>query len=161
MLQQFLRTLILLPKLTKWWLAGRPRAGREGRAAEETKEHCGVLILLPKLFTYHLQRDAKGEEGQTNHMACFPLLFTDIIYCNVPLKVEMRKKQMTSNWFRGGSINHKFPPRARLQSPPQSFRDCGWELAFFRMSPAASLKRCSASNIWKIILVTSWIANIE
>lgn len=123
MLKQFLRTPILLPKLTKWWLAGGPRAGREGRAAEETKEHCGVLILLPKLLTYQLQRDAKGG-GQTNHTACFPLLFTDIICCNVPLKAEMRKKQMTSNWFRGGSINHKFPPRARLQSPPQPFRLC-------------------------------------
>ena len=73
-LQQLLRTHILLPKLSKQWLGGGLRAGREGRAAEETKEHCGVLISLPKLFTYQLQRDAKGEGGQTNHRVFFPPL---------------------------------------------------------------------------------------
>lgn len=56
-------------------------------------------------------------------MACFPLLFTGIIYCNVPLKAEMRKKQTTSNWFRSVSTNHKFLPRA-LQSA-HSHSDCG------------------------------------
>lgn len=73
-LRQFLRTGILLPKLTKQWLGGGLRAGREGRTAEETKEHCEVPISLPKLFTYQLQRDAKGEGGQTNHSMFFPPL---------------------------------------------------------------------------------------
>lgn len=46
-------------------------------------------------------------------------------------------------------------------SHPHSHPDCSWELAFLRMSPAASLRRCSASNMWKVILVASWIAIIK
>lgn len=45
---------------------------------------------------------------------CFSLLLTDIIYCNVSLKVGMRMQQMISNWFHSGSINHRFLPCAQL-----------------------------------------------
>lgn len=51
---------------------------------------------------------------------CFSLLFTDIIYCNVSLKAEMRKQQMISSWFLSGSINHEFSPHAQLWSLPNT-----------------------------------------
>lgn len=77
--------------------------------------------------------------------ACFSLLFTHIIYCNVSLKVGTKKQQMISSWFHSGSINHKFPPLAQLQSP-SSCPGCGWGLS----SPAASHRKDYLPQTYKL-----------